>query len=143
MANFANVPDLTTWVQQNPAITFDSSLVEVLRKHQALWRNNTPVILKLSDLQTQQKMTIFWQICEHDGKSDKSFIDWITQVEKIVHLTQHGSSTYTAAISFTVYEFNSFIQLFLYILHLYTGFLLSYTPEIYLDNVLQGSIQDF
>ena len=38
-----------------------------------------------------------------------------------------------AAIIFTVYEFNSVIQLFLYILQLYTGLLLSYTLEIYLD----------
>ena len=38
-----------------------------------------------------------------------------------------------AAIIFTIYKFNLIIQLFLYILQLYMGVLLSYTLEIYLD----------
>ena len=48
----------------------------------------------------------------------------------------------TAAIIFTVYKFNSFIQQFLYISYLYTGFLLFYILEIYLVIILQGSIQE-
>ena len=51
--------------------------------------------------------------------------------------------TETAAIILIAYQFISFIQLFYTFLQLYTGVLLSYILEIYLDQVLQGSILDF
>ena len=45
---------------------------------------------KLSDLQLQYKNDHFLADFQtYDGKSNKCFMDWITQVGKIAHLTQH------------------------------------------------------
>ena len=44
----------------------------------------------LSDLQLQHKIDhLFVDLQTEDKRSDKSFSDWIVQVEKIVNVTQH------------------------------------------------------
>ena len=50
----------------------------------------TTITTKLYNLQTKDKNDNFLADLEtYDRKGDKSFIDWITQVEKIAKPTQH------------------------------------------------------
>ena len=69
----------TTWAEQILTIGSDPSVDELLNKQQVLQKDTTAVVYKLSELQTLHKSDHFLA----DGKGDKLFIDWITQVEKI------------------------------------------------------------
>ena len=86
LTNHPNVQTSVTQIQWNSANKPDSSVVE-----QALQRNATAFITKLSDLQDQHKNDNFSSDIQtyHHGKGDKFFIHWKTQVKKIVKLTQY------------------------------------------------------
>ena len=64
---------------------FNLSLIDLLNHQQALQKDTTVIISKLSDLQIQYKNALFFaDLHPYDGKGDKSFIDWITQIGKIL-----------------------------------------------------------
>ena len=55
MTNLANVQNSETQAQQNSANKFNLSLIELVNHQQALQKQSTDVIFKLSNLQSQHK----------------------------------------------------------------------------------------
>ena len=67
----------------------DPCVTELFKQQQALQRDTNALISKFSYLQTQYKNDHFLaNLQTYDGKGDRSFLDWITQVEMIAKLTQ-------------------------------------------------------
>ena len=89
LTNHLYVQTLVSQVECNSTNSADSSVAQLLNQKQALQRDTASVISKLSDLQAQQKYEHFLaDIQLYDWKGDRSFIDMITQVEKIDNIIQ-------------------------------------------------------
>ena len=65
--------------------TTDPSLTELVNQQQALKRDIYAIISMFFELQTQCRNDHFLgDLLTYDGKGDRSFLDWITQVERLL-----------------------------------------------------------
>ena len=89
---------LETQAKQISVGRIDPSVVEILNQQQALQKDTTFVISKLSDLQIEHKDDHFLvELQTYYGKGEISSIDFITQVEKIASLTKCSEIQFATA----------------------------------------------
>ena len=80
--------NVLTQTEQLSTSRTDPSAMEIFIQQQAIQRDANAIISKFSELETQYKNNHFLaDVHTYDGKGDRSFLDWITQVEMISKLT--------------------------------------------------------